>query len=460
MNKIGLIIWREYLTRVRKKSFIIMTLIGPVLFAALIILPGWFATMEDKDVREIAVVEYDANGQPVPDSLQFFREVIPNKENIRFTYLSSARLPDILKLYEAAHYDGVLFLSQGLISAGRETSVELYYRKTPSMGMEVHISKSLEKFLFDNKLRVKNIPPEVINSLETKINLTRINWKNWPNQKEDTTDVKRGLGYAAGFLIYFFIFMFGAQVMRGVLEEKTNRIVEVIVSSVKPFQLMMGKIIGIGLIGLTQFVAWLILTFGISTVAQTVFFQPSAKAATEITAPSDIMNSNPVVGQAVAESGDREEMALAFNGFMKKMKEVNIFLIIGAFLFYFLGGYILYGSLFAAIGAAVDNETDTQQFMFPITVPLIIGIIVMINAFLNPSGKMAVIFSIIPLTSPIVMMARIPFEVPPLQLLLSAVLLIVTFLGTTWLAAKIYRTGILMYGKKVNYAELWKWIKY
>ncbi len=460
MNKIGLIIGREYLTRVRKKSFIIMTLIGPVLFAALIVLPGWFATMEDKEVREIAVVEYDANGQPVPDSLQFFRDVIPNKENIKFTYLSNARLPDVLKLYDAAHYDGVLFLPQSLISAGRETSVELYFRKTPSMGMEVHISKSLEKFLFDNKLRVKNIPPEVISSLETKINLTRINWKNWPNQKEDTTDVKRGLGYAAGFLIYIFIFMFGAQVMRGVLEEKTNRIVEVIVSSVKPFQLMMGKIIGIGLIGLTQFVVWLILTFGISAVAQSVFLQPPAKAASETIAPSDIMNSAPAAGQAIAESGDRAEMALAFNGIMKKLKEVNIFLVIGAFLFYFLGGYILYGSLFAAIGAAVDNETDTQQFMFPITVPLIIAIIVMVNAFLNPSGKMAVIFSIIPLTSPIVMMARIPFEVPPMQLLLSAVLLIVTFLATTWLAAKIYRTGILMYGKKVNYAELWKWIKY
>ncbi len=460
MNKIGLIIRREYLTRVRKKSFIIMTLIGPVLFAAVIVLPSRFATMEDKEVREIAVVEYDANGQPVPDSLQFFRDVIPNKENIRFTYLSNARLPDVLKLYDAAHYDGVLFLPQSMISAGRETSVELYFRKTPSMGMEVHISKSLEKFLFDNKLRVKNIPPEVINSLETKINLTRINWKNWPNQKEDTTDVKRGLGYAAGFLIYIFIFMFGAQVMRGVLEEKTSRIVEVIVSSVKPFQLMMGKIIGIGLIGLTQFVAWLILTFSISAVAQAVFLQPPAKAATEIVAPSNIMNSAPADGQAVAESGDKAEMALAFNGIMKKLKEVNIFLVIGAFLFYFLGGYFLYGSLFAAIGAAVDNETDTQQFMFPITVPLIIAIIVMVNAFLNPSGRMAVIFSIIPLTSPIVMMARIPFEVPPMQLLLSAVLLIATFLATTWLAAKIYRTGILMYGKKVNYAELWKWIKY
>jgi ABC-2 type transport system permease protein len=460
MNKIGLIIGREYLTRVRKKSFIIMTLIGPLLFAALLILPGWFATMEDTEVKEIAVVEYDINGQPVTDSLQFFRDVIPDKENMKFTYLHNARLTDVLKLYEATQYDGVLFLPQSLISAGKETSVELYYRKTPSMGMESHISKSLEKFIFNNKLIVKDIPPEVIQSLETKINLNRINWKNWPNKQEDTTDVKRGIGYAAGFLIYLFIFMFGSQVMRGVLEEKTNRIVEVIISSVRPFQLMMGKIIGIGLTGLTQFVVWVFLTLGITMMAQQFFLPSPAKAATETIAPTDIMNANASPEQVMADAGGKANTAVMFNGIINKIKQVNIPLIIGAFLFYFIGGYILYGSLFAAIGAAVDNETDTQQFMFPISVPLIIGIIVMVNAFLNPSGKMAVIFSLIPLTSPIVMMARIPFDVPPSQLLISAVLLILTFMGTTWLAAKIYRTGILMYGKKVNYAELWKWIKY
>jgi ABC-2 type transport system permease protein len=461
MNKIGLIIGREYVTRIRKKSFIIMTIIGPVLFAALIVLPGWLAQVEDKEMLEIAVVEYDANNQPVPDSLQFFRDVIPNKENLKFVYLNNARLPDILKAFEATQYDGVLFLPQSLISAGREISVDFYYRKPPGMGTETHISKSIEKFLFSNKLIVRNIPKDVVQSLETKVNLSRISWKNWPNKQEDTTDVKRGLGYAAGFLIYIFIFMFGAQVMRGVLEEKTSRIVEVIISSVRPFQLMMGKIIGIGLIGLTQFVAWLILTIGISTVAQQFFLSAPAKAVTEHAAPADIMRSAPATGEQVASpAGEKEDAAMMFDGIMNKLKQINYALVIGAFLFYFLGGYILYGSLFAAIGAAVDNETDTQQFMFPIMVPLILGIIVMVNAFLNPSGKMAVIFSLIPFTSPIVMMARIPFGVPPLQLLASAALLIITFLGTTWLAAKIYRTGILMYGKKVTYGELWKWIKY
>lgn len=327
--------------------------------------------------------------------------------------------------------------------------------------MEEHISKAIEKHLFNNKLLVKNIPADFIQSLETHVSLNRINWKNWPNKQEDTTDVKRGLGYAAGFLIYLFIFMFGAQVMRGVLEEKTNRIVEVIVSSVKPFQLMMGKIIGIGLLGLTQFVAWVLLTLGITTVAQQFILPMPEKTAIVQQAPADIMSPAADFSAAPENVSDsKAEAAVKLDGIINKMKAVNIPLIIGAFIFFFLGGYVLYGSLFAAIGAAVDNETDTQQFMFPITIPLIIGIIVMVNAFLNPSGKLAVIFSLIPLTSPIVMMARIPFEVPVGQLLLSAVLLIVTFLGTTWLAAKIYRTGILMYGKKITYGELWKWLKY
>jgi ABC-2 type transport system permease protein len=460
MNKTGLIIKREYITRVRKKSFIIMTIIGPVLFAALIVLPGWLAQVEDREVKKIAVVECDVYGQPVPDSLQFFRDIIPDKANMKFTYLNNVRLQDVLKAFDATDYDGVLFLPQSLISAGREGSVEFYYRKPPSLGMEVYISKSIENFLFNNKLIIKNVPAEVIQSLETKINLTRINWKNWPSKQEDVTDIKRALGYIGGFLIYIFIFMFGSQVMRGILEEKTSRIVEVIVSSVKPFQLMLGKIIGVGLIGLTQFIAWLILTFSITTFVQQVFLPKPPVITTQQVAPSNIMDQNAASDQIQVSSEKRQEAALMLNGALKQLSQVNIFFVIGAFIFYFLGGYVLYGSLFAAIGAAVDNETDTQQFMFPITIPLILGLFVMINSFINPSGKLAVWFSIIPFTSPIVMMARIPFEVPVSQLFTSAALLVLTFLGTTWMAAKIYRIGILMYGKKVTYGELWKWIRY
>lgn len=462
MNKTGLIIGREYLTRVRKKSFIIMTLIGPLLFAALFVVPAWLAQVEDKGVQQIAVIESDANGQPLPDSLQFFRNVIPDKENMKFIYMNNMRLGDMLKTFEAGTYDGVLFLPQTLISAGNRATVEFYYRKPPGVGMESHISQSIEDFLFNNKLIVKNISAAEIQALKTNINLNRIDWKIWPDKKADVTDVNRGLGYVSGFLIYMFIFMFGAQVMRGVLEEKTNRIVEVVISSVKPFQLMMGKIIGIGLIGLTQFVAWLVLTFAIASVAQMVLMPKSEPVKMEQAAPADIMDpalSGVPVDAAITAPPANEGVEM-FSGLMEKLSQVNYILVIGAFLFYFIGGYILYGALFAAIGAAVDNETDTQQFMLPITIPLILGLFVMINSFLNPSGKLAVWFSIIPLTSPIVMMARIPFGVPPLQLLASAAALIATFLATTWLAAKIYRTGILMYGKKITYGELWKWVRY
>jgi ABC-2 type transport system permease protein len=457
MNKIFLITAREYITRIRKKSFIIMTFLGPVLFAAMIVLPGRLTTLEDNDVKTIAVVEYDTYGRPVPDSLQFFRDVIPDKDNIKFVYLHDVRLQDVLKTYDAKMYDGILFLGQQLISAGRDTYVDFYYRKPPSLGMELHISKSLEKHLFNNKLIVNKVPVDAIQSFETKVNLKRIDWKNWQEGGEDATDVKRWLGYIAGFLIYLFIFMFGSQVMRGVLEEKTSRIIEIIISSVTPFQLMMGKIIGIGLTGLTQFLAWLILTFAISGITQQLILPDAAKKMTEQVAPGNIMDA----GTTQAQSIDNPETANFLNGIFKQLGQVNFALVIGSFLFYFLGGYILYGSLFAAIGAASDNETDTQQFMFPVIIPLMIGLFVMINTFLNPSGKLAVWFSIIPLTSPIVMMARIPFGVPPLgQLLSSVVLLVLTFMATTWLAGKIYRTGILMYGKKVSYKELWKWIRY
>lgn len=463
MNKIALIIGREYSTRVRKKSFIIMTILGPILFAALIIGPAWLTTLEDKDVKEIAVVEADANGQPVPDSLQFFRDIIPNRENIKFTYLGSVRLTDILKAFNETQYEGVLYLPQTIISAGGTASVELYYRKPPSIGMEVHISKSLEDFLFKNKLIVKNIPASEIQSLQTKVQLQQVEWKNWPSKQIDTTGAKRGLGYAGGFLIYFFIFLFGAQVMRGVLEEKTSRIVEVIVSSVTPFQLMMGKIIGIGLIGLTQFVAWMMLTWSITMFTAKVFVPDQKTVTTEQSVPaSSIMNgnNNSTPEQGTAPDANDDSARGFLGGALKQLGQVNWLLIIGAFVFYFLGGFLLYGSLFAAVGAASDNETDTQQFMLPITIPLILGLLVMANSFLNPSGKIAVIFSLIPLTSPIVMMARIPFGVPVMQLLLSAAILILTFIGSVWLAAKIYRTGILMYGKKVSYKELWKWIRY
>ncbi|MBN1158608.1 MAG: ABC transporter permease [Bacteroidales bacterium] len=460
MNKTGLIISREYLTRVRKKSFVIMTILGPVLFAAFLIIPTWIAQMEDQGLTRIAVVETSAYGDPLPDSLQFFRDVIPDRENMQFDYLTNMRLEEMLRTYEATDYDGVLYLPQSLVSSGNRAVVEFYYRKLPSVSVESHISGSLENHLFNNKLIVRNIPADLIESLETSVSLNRVSWENWPEMVEDATDLKRGLGFVVGFLIYFFIFFFGAQIMRGVLEEKTSRIVEVIVSSVTPFQLMLGKIIGIGLTGLTQFLVWLILTFGITTVAQQIMMPNPATVATELNTPTNIMENN-VIHEVPSQTGMENNAATGvMSGMIRQLGQINMPYLIIAFIFYFLGGYLLYGSLFAAIGAASDNDTDTQQFMLPITIPLILGMFVMINASMNPSGQLAVIFSMIPFTSPIVMMARIPFGIPFIEVLVSGAILILTFTGTTWMAGKIYRTGILMYGKKVTYGELWKWIRY
>ena len=240
------------------------------------------------------------------------------------------------------------------------------------------------------------------------------------------------------------------------MEEKTNRIVEVIISSVKPFQLMMGKVVGIALVGLTQFVIWIALTFGIFYGAKFLLLEKmDSKPTTSISA--NIMEKGNTGMAQAANTGKYEEMFKQISG---KFSAVNFPLILGCFLFFFLGGYLLYASLFAAVGSAVDNDTDTQQFMLPITIPIILGMFVMINAMQSPNSSIAVIFSLIPLTSPIVMMARVPYGVPYWQLGLSAFFLIITFMGTIWMAGKIYRTGILMYGKKVSYGELWKWLKY
>ena len=242
--------------------------------------------------------------------------------------------------------------------------------------------------------------------------------------------------------------------MRGVIEEKTSRIIEIIVSSVRPFQLMMGKIIGIGLLGLTQFFVWVILTFTIVSIAQESLLNKKEIHDTKQITPENIISANPVNEKQLLA----DDKIAKFEGVLDNIRGIDFIVMFSAFIFYFLGGYLLYGSLFAAIGAAVDSETDTHQFMLPVTIPLIFSIFIMINTFMNPSGKIAVWCSIIPLTSPIVMMARMPFGVPWPEVVASMIVLILSFLGSTWLAAKVYRTGILMYGKKTNYREIWKWV--
>ena len=430
MSKTGLIIKREYLTRVRKRSFIIMSVLGPVLFAALMIIPAWMATSEDQEIKRIAVV----------DSSHIFRYVIPETEFLKFDFLHNTRLNDIKDSYEEAGYYGVLFISH--LVASEPNSVVFYSDKQPSLATKMHISNAMEEYIRNEKLRTYNIEDldAILRSVKTRINVRTIKLTESGREKESNTGLIMVVGYAAGFLIYMFIFFFGAQLMRGVIEEKVSRIIEVLISSVKPFELMMGKIIGIAMVGLTQFLVWVVSTFILVSIAGILFFPELNMSPTERVVSQDIMSSSPVQAEPEISPEEMNEILSVFSN----LKNIDFGVMLGSFIFYFLGGYLLYAAMFASIGAAVDNETDTQQFMLPITVPLILALFVLINAINNPDSSIAFWFSIIPFTSPVVMMARIPFGVPIWEVILSMGLLIVTFLGMTWVAAKIYRTGILM----------------
>jgi ABC-2 type transport system permease protein len=442
MNKINLIIQREYTTRVKKRSFIIMTLLTPLLLASLIFIPGYLATKEDNQTKVIAVI----------DKTNITEGAIPQTDYMKFEYVSGTEVETIKNNFEKSGYYAILYIPENVLVSSK---VQLYSNQQTTVGVNEHIVKALDGFFTNIKLKNENVPLDIMQRIATNINVDTIQWTSTGEEKSGSAEMVLAIGYISGFLMYMFIFMFGAQVMRGVMEEKSNRIVEVIISSIKPFQLMMGKVVGIALVGLTQFVIWIVLTFGIFFGAKYVLLQKSGSDATTSISANIMEKAN--TGMAQAPTGKYEEM---FKEIAGKFSAVNFPLIIGCFLFFFIGGYLLYASLFASVGSAVDNDTDTQQFMLPITIPILLGLFVMMNAMQAPNSSIAVIFSLIPLTSPIVMMARIPYGVPYWQLGLSAFFLIITFIGTIWMAGKIYRTGILMYGKKVNYAELWKWLKY
>jgi ABC-2 type transport system permease protein len=335
--------------------------------------------------------------------------------------------------------------------------VEYTGLKQPSLGLINQIESSLETYLYNRKLLTYNVPVSVLESLKSDVTLVIQKIDDEGNKNKVGGDVKTSLGLISGFLIYLFIFMFGSQVMRGVVEEKTNRIIEVIITSIKPFQLMMGKIIGIGLVGLTQFLAWIILSFMIFQFAEGYLLRHELKELTteHQSQATDLFETVP--STTPAQNPSIEDIELG--GIIEEIYSIDFVFVILVFLFYFISGYLLYGAMFAAIGAAVDSETDTQQFMLPVTIPLIIGIFAMLNTINNPEGQVALWFSIIPFTSPIVMMARIGFVIPAGQLILSALSIIITYILMTWMSSKIYRTGILMYGRKFGYKDIVKWLK-
>ena len=449
MNKIPIIIKREYSTRVRKKSFIIMTILAPLLMAAIIILPTVIMAGSEGDYKKIAVVE---------EGSYLFKGTIKNTKDAEFIYLDYARIEDLKDSINKKKYYGVLYIFPEIITT--PNAIQLISEKQPPMTLLNHIERSLEKEIERQKLQAHNISAldDIMKTIQTNVSVQTKKIDKTGAIKGSSTGVAMALAYIFGLLMYMLVFIFGSQLMRGVIEEKTSRVVEVIISSVKPIELMLGKIIGIALVGLTQFIIWVALTAAIANGVKFTLLDKHQDIATKYM-PQNIMES----GAPVAVNDITKEITpelLEFSKIFDNAMNQPWGLIIFAFIFYFIAGYFLYASVFAAIGSAVDNETETQQFMLPVTIPIIIALMVAMGAMQNPDSPLALWCSIIPLTSPIVMMARIPFGVPHWQIIVSMTVLALTFIGFVWMAAKIYRTGILMYGKKTSWKEMWKWLRY
>jgi len=447
MNKILLIIEREFMSRVKKKSFIIMTLLTPVLFAALMVGPSLLASMESTDLTKIAVI----------DESKHFEGRIKETDYIKLNFLSNETVDNFKKNFENSGYYALLYINKSALN--NPDSIILYSNKQPSIDVVSHISKTIEKEVEIEKLKSFKIEKidEIMNVIKTNIDVRTIKWSKDGEEKESNQFVTMGIAYIMSLLMYMMVLLFGTQVMQGVIEEKTNRVVEVIISSVRPFQLMMGKILGIAAVCLVQILSWIILTYAIGTLTISFIADKSTPAKTE---QAQQMVTNELQQQNISGDINTPEKSMSSNEILKLFEGQNVLLILGSFIFYFLFGFLLYAALFAAVGSAVDNVSDTQQLVMPITLPLILSIIIMISGIKSPDGPLAFWFSMIPLTSPIIMLTRIPFGVPVWQLALSATILVLSFVAVTWMAAKIYRTGILLYGKKYSWAEMWKWLRY
>ncbi len=434
MKNLGIIIKREFITRVRKPSFIILTFLAPVLMGVLLFLPAYLATLPG-DEKVITVL----------DESILMNVMDKGNEEFKLRYLNPKDFDfETAQAYSEGQGD-YAFLhvpkSEGGDPDFVSRNIRIFREGDLNLGVETYLERSLEKYIQKEKLKAEGVDPGILARTKSSVNLRIINTKEGI-ETENATIFKMGMGYVAAFAIYLFIFIYGAQVMRGVIEEKTNRIMELMVSSIKPFELMMGKIIGIGSLALLQFLVWIGLGSLIFLLFSTTFIDPAMAGSVEGTAQIEALNNT---------------AALDIYNDLRTLPW-GTFII--SFLFYFIGGYLLYAALFAAIGSAVDKEADSQQFMLPITIPLIVSLLVIIRALGNPHGPIATWMSMIPLTSPLVMMARVPFDVELWQLALSILLLTATFLFTVWLAAKIYRVGILMYGKKPTFKELYRWTRY
>ena len=451
MNKTLLIIQREYLNKVKKKSFLLMTILGPLIFGGLIVGIAFIAANDDTHHH---ILVADSLGNLIDDEVIAFEKAgvdrprFRNSAKISFDFRKG--VVDPAEELKTGIYTGVIQLSDISYTDGK---VELFAEKTPSMTVQNRIASDVEDALELYRAKQNNIAIETYRSIRQSVDINVI--KPSDGGKEDLTSARAMVGFGFALIIYFFILFYGVQVMRGVMEEKTNRIVEVIISSVKPFQLMMGKIIGIGLVGLTQFIIWVGLTAVIAGAGMASIQGQLLERQKEQMAM--IQSGGVIEAPNMSDKASAEEMQAEMMAVMQEVPWADVVL---SFLIFFICGYMLYASLFAAIGASVDNETDTQQFMMPVTLPLVFGYIVSTMMIENPESSIGHIFALVPLTSPIVMMVKTAIGVSIGLKLLSILILVVSIFGFVWLAAKIYRVGILMYGKKPTYRELWKWLRY
>lgn len=434
MKKVLLIIQREYATRVKKKTFLLITFLAPLFLSLLMVGPALLTQMADSK-KQVYVV----------DNSGAFEEKINDNEDFTFTFVSqkATKLQDSLFKDKPSAY--ILEIPEN--PSKNPGDFQLIGKKSPSISLSNDLESMLEKHVRQLKIKEAGLSKEKLKSIETDVSVKSIVLSESGQKSEGNTAIATSVSMIGGFAIYFFIFMYGGQVTTGVHEEKTSRIVEVLASSIRPIQLMFGKIIGIALVGLTQFLLWIVLTLVISGVLMLVMGPDSLFAA------SSSGPSGEIAKEAVAQQPQ------ILNQLNETLGGVNLPLLLFAFVFFFLFGYFTYSSMFAAVAAAVDNQTDMRQFMFPLSIPLILAIVITPTVILeNPDSTIAVVGSLIPFTAPVIMMARIPFGVPSIELISSFFLMLVGFAACVWLAAKVYRTGILMYGKKVTPGELFKWI--
>jgi ABC-2 type transport system permease protein len=442
MSKTWLIIKREYLTRVRKKSFIIMSLLGPLLLAGVVIFSFWL-NIKESDNQKIIVVD---------DNYPMFQGIDDTKY-IDFE-VQNISLDKALALLDVSDYTGVLYIPSNILNGH---IAQLHFKKTPSVNIQRAIEQKCQQIIEMEKLEDFNIRESDYKRVKSPFYIQTLKFDGVNSTESDVLPAM--VGWVFGIIIFMAVYLYSVQVMRGVIEEKTNRIVEVIISTVKPTQLLMGKIIGVGAVGLTQFVIWAFLSATGITIGQSVIMSQVYTTENVLSAE----NMTPAVQQQMLE-----ENKLNFSEFSKddnifnSISRINFPLMLGLFIFYFIGGYLLYASMMAAVGSGADNDTDTQQFILPITFPLMLAYIVSISMFSNPESDIIVWMSIIPFTSPIIMIMRVAFGIESgdlWQVYLSMALLVATIALTVWASSKIYRIGILMYGKKLNYRDLIKWIK-